>query len=123
MRQVLILLLLTSLSLSADENMEKILSGFLKKHQLPGLAAAVTQDGKIIASGAVGVRKSGSDAKVTLQDKFHIASCTKSMTATLAAMFVEEGKINWTSTIAEIFPEMKAGFLKDYHSSPIKSSY
>jgi len=44
---------------------------------------------------------------VTTNDQFHIGSCTKSMTATLAAMFIEEGKLRWDTTIAEVFPESK----------------
>ena len=30
------------------------------------------------------------------------------MTALLAAMFVEEGKIRWNSTVSEVFPEFSA---------------
>ncbi|MBI3875287.1 MAG: beta-lactamase family protein [Verrucomicrobia bacterium] len=75
------------------------------KHHLPALAAAVSLRGRVVAAGAVGVRKHGDPTPVTVGDKFHIGSITKSMTATLAAMFVERGKIKWQSTVAEQFPE------------------
>lgn len=42
---------------------------------------------------------------MTLHDKWHHGSLTKSMTATLAAVLVEEGVINWTTTVGEVFPE------------------
>ncbi len=44
----------------------------------------------------------GRNIKVTLDDRFHIGSDTKAMTATLAGMLVEEGKLRWDSTIGEV---------------------
>jgi len=72
------------------------------KYKLPALAAAVVKDGKIVASGAVGVRVSGTDIAVAVDDRFHIGSDTKAMTATLAGMMIDEGKLKWTSTIGEV---------------------
>jgi CubicO group peptidase (beta-lactamase class C family) len=43
---------------------------------------------------------------VTVDDKWHIGSCTKSMTAVVAAMLVEEGRFRWDTTLAEMFPEL-----------------
>lgn len=83
------------------------LEPFLKEGKVPGLAAAVVLHGKIVAAGATGVRKHGSPEKVTVEDKFHIGSCTKSMTGTLAAMLVKDGKIKWSSTVEEVFPDLK----------------
>ncbi len=40
----------------------------------------------------------------------HLGSCTKSMTATLVAIYVEEGKLRWDSSLKSIFedlPELK----------------
>jgi CubicO group peptidase (beta-lactamase class C family) len=76
---------------------------------MPALAAAVVQDGKIIASGAVGTRKYGENIPVTINDKFHLGSDTKAMTALLAAMLVERGKLRWNSTIGDVFPELASG--------------
>lgn len=75
-----------------------------EKHKLPALAAAAVREGAIVESAAVGVRKQGASDAVTIDDKWHIGSCTKSMTATLAAMLVEEGKLQWSTTVAEVFP-------------------
>src|SRR3954454_10886807 len=43
-----------------------------------------------------------------IEDRFHIGSDTKAMTALIAAMLVEAGKIRWTSTVGEVFPELAA---------------
>src|SRR5580765_3953321 len=85
----------------------QILEPIRKKHNLPALAFAVVKEGKICDRAAVGVRKYGDPTPVTIDDQFHIGSCTKSMTATLTAMFIEEGKLRWDSTIAEVLPDLK----------------
>ncbi len=95
-------------------SLDSLLEPIRAKANVPALAASVVRSNSIIAAGAVGVRKFGSPEKVTLEDKFHIGSCTKSMTATLAAMLVEEGKISWTTTIGESFPDWRGSIHRDY---------
>jgi CubicO group peptidase (beta-lactamase class C family) len=84
------------------------------KHKFPALAAAVVVNGKIVSTNAVGFRKHGGAEAVTVNDKFHIGSVTKSMTATVAAMLVEQGKISWTSTIGESFSDLGEQLHPDY---------
>jgi hypothetical protein len=55
--------------------------------------------------GTAGVRKRGTAERITIADQFHLGSCTKAMTATLVAMLVEEGKLNWTTTLGELFAD------------------
>ncbi len=85
-----------------------------KQYNLPALAVVVVKDGKICDRAAVGLRKEGDPTPVTIDDQFHIGSCTKSMTATLAAMLIEDGKLRWNTTIAEVFPEWKSKMDKQY---------
>lgn len=92
----------------AQTSLDDILTPYLARYDLPALAAAVVQDGKIVASGAVGTRRAGAAIPVTINDRFHIGSDTKAMTALLAAMLVEENKLRWDSTVAEVFPELSA---------------
>ena len=70
-----------------------------------GMGAAVLRGERIIAQGVAGVRKRGSAERITLDDRFHLGSCGKAMTATLVAMLVEEGKLNWTTTLGELFAD------------------
>ena len=93
---------------SAQTSLDDILTPYLARYDLPALAAAVVQDGKIVARGAVGTRRAGAAIPVTINDRFHIGSDTKAMTALLAAMLVEENKLRWDSTMAEVFPELSA---------------
>lgn len=94
-----------SLSAKAMDDVSTELRPLLKNPKVPALAVAVVLEGKVVAAGAAGKRKKGSPEEVTVDDKFHLGSCTKSMTATLAAILVQEGKISWDSTPAEIFKE------------------
>ena len=69
---------------------------------LPALAAAVVKNGTIVASGAVGTRVLGADMPVAGDDRFHLGSDTKAMTATIAASLVDEGRLRWDSTVGEV---------------------
>ena len=90
------------------------------EHKVPALAVVVTKDGVICDRAAAGVRKWGDTAPVTTNDVFHIGSCTKSMTATLTAMFIEQGKLRWDTTIAEMFPEWKGKMDKQYETVTVE---
>src|SRR5438552_2126923 len=54
-----------------------------KDHGLPAIAVAAIRHGKLVINAASGVRKLGSDEAVTIDDQWHLGSCTKSMTAML----------------------------------------
>ena len=49
-----------------------------------------------------GLRAADAKTQVALADQWHIGSCTKSMTATLAARLVEAGHIKWEATVGQI---------------------
>ena len=68
--------------------------------------------------GVAGLRKAGNPVKVELGDKWHLGSCTKSMTATLAATFVEEGIISWETTVGEALGK-QLKMLKGYESATL----
>jgi CubicO group peptidase (beta-lactamase class C family) len=91
-----------------------------KKYDLPALSVIVVKGGKIREREAVGVRKMGDPAPATTNDLFHIGSCTKSMTATLAAILIEEGKLRWDTTLAEVFPELKDSMDKQYENVTVE---
>jgi CubicO group peptidase (beta-lactamase class C family) len=76
-------------------------------HDAIALAAAVVDEKGVLAIGVAGLRQKGSTEQVQIEDKFHIGSCTKSMTAMLCGMLVEQEKLSWDSTIGGTFPELK----------------
>ena len=72
------------------------------KTGVPAIGVLLVVDGETRGIGYSGVRKAGTTTEVEADDRWHLGSCTKSFTATLAATFVEEGAISWESTIGEI---------------------
>lgn len=80
------------------------------KANLPALAGVVMRGSELAASGAVGIRAVGSPETVTIDDQFHLGSCTKSMTATMIARLVDQGTMRWDMTIGEVFPDLKGAF-------------
>ncbi len=79
-----------------------------EREGLPALAGAIVKSDGVLASGVVGVRKSGSSVAATLQDDWYLGSCTKIMTATLIGLLIDDGKVRFESTIADEFPDLAA---------------
>jgi CubicO group peptidase (beta-lactamase class C family) len=82
------------------------LQPYLARFGLPAVGAVVLHDGKVVASGAIGTRRVGTDIAVTINDRFHIGSDTKAMTVLLAAQFIQEGKLRWDTRLEEVYPEL-----------------
>lgn len=89
------------------EGLNILLDGYCEKYSLPAIGVAVVRDGRTVAMGVTGTRKAGEKIPATTTDRFHLGSDTKAMTALIAAMYVEQGKLRWDSTVEEIFPELK----------------
>lgn len=97
-------------------DLNSLLETIRARHDLPALGGAIVAHGQLVAIGAVGVRAKGSDEKVTIEDRWHLGSCTKAMTATLIGMLVEQGKLKWDTTIADVFPELRERMHADYRT-------
>jgi len=95
-------------------DLQQTLERIRREDDLPGLAAAIARSDGSIKAAAVGVRRLGNSDPIQLTDRFHIASCTKSMTATLAAMLVEQGRLRWTSRLTDILPELRSKIRPEY---------
>jgi len=88
-------------------NLADVLEPIRAQHGLPALAALVLRGDDVIAEGAVGVRRADGDAPVTLTDRWHLGSCTKSMTATLCALHVARGTLAWDTTVGAVFGDVE----------------
>lgn len=95
---------------AGDSQITRPLKPICETYEIPAVAGAVVRDSGLEAIGVVGVRRKGESVPVTPNDLWHLGSETKAMTATLFAVLVERGFIDWGSTVAEVFPEMVAEF-------------
>ncbi len=94
----------------ADERTNRVLAPVRDEHHLPGLIGAILVESRLATIGALGIRKIGFPAPITVTDQVHLGSCTKTMTATLIGMLVEDRKLGWNSTFRDIFPEEASTF-------------
>ena len=82
-----------------------ILDSLRYELDLPALAGAIVTDTSIIDAQAVGCRRYGGAANITNNDQFDLGSNTKAITAVLIGKLIDEGLLNWTTTLPEVFPE------------------
>jgi CubicO group peptidase (beta-lactamase class C family) len=88
--------------LGAIVSLDELLTETLDTHPLPSLVAWVFDAETTIAAGVSGVRKTGDPTPARKDDLYHLGSCTKAMTATLAARLVERGLVAWSDTAADV---------------------
>lgn len=91
----------------ASDAQEGSLQRIVDETGTPALAGAVVTREGLAFLEAAGVRRKGQDAKVTADDKWHLGSNTKAMTAALYGRLVEQGKARWGAILAELFPDLK----------------
>lgn len=76
----------------------------MKEWQVPGLALAVVERGRVVFSQGFGLREVGKTGPVTPRTIFAIGSSTKAFTATALAMLVDEGRIKWDAPVMGYLP-------------------
>ena len=86
--------------------MRSALVEFRDKHGVPALGAALVDRDGLIELDVVGVRVRGGDDPVRQDDRWHIGSCGKSMTAALYARLVERGDAEWGARLPDLFPDL-----------------
>ncbi|WP_444916723.1 serine hydrolase domain-containing protein [Microbulbifer sp. JMSA003] len=94
---------------SLQEFLEQILTNSRDSNNLPAVGVLVQIDGDIAAMAVDGVRAQGHNEIVTINDRWHIGSNTKAITATMVARLVEQGILQFEDTLADSFPS----FAKD----------
>ena len=85
------------------ENISPSLDQALTEHGLIGVAAGVTSTRGILALGASGVRRRGTATEVGLDDRWHLGSLGKAMTATVAADVIEGSSLEWQTPVESVF--------------------
>ena len=84
----------------------ELLALLVADDKVPALACAVIEDGVIAESSVAGVRSLGSDDLVEVNDRFHVGSVSKSMTATMIGRLVELELIDWETTVGEVLSDI-----------------
>jgi CubicO group peptidase (beta-lactamase class C family) len=87
-----------------------------RAYQIPELSYAVVNMTEILEMSTSGQHAIHLPDTACLNDRFHIGSNTKAMTAFMAARYVELGKLKWTTRFFELFPEWEKDSKPAYSS-------
>ena len=84
---------------AAVAKLDSIIEDALARTGVPGLAAAVVHDGRVLYAKGFGVRDVNSRARVNASTVFHLASVSKPLSATVVAGVVGKKVIDWTDPV------------------------
>jgi CubicO group peptidase (beta-lactamase class C family) len=87
--------------------MDNIFQSSINNKEVPGVAAIVIRNGKIIYHKSFGLADNQSNRALKKDDIFRIASMSKAITSTAVMMLWEEGKFQLDDPISKYIPEFK----------------
>ncbi len=116
---ILILSFLFALPVFAQQ-MSKTIDSIRKYRNVPGMIYAVFSTDAILDSGCSGVKRIRVKDPVRWNNRFMPGSNTIIATSYVAAKMVEEGKIQWNTTIGKLFPEWDGKIMKVYARLTLK---
>ncbi|HTV22464.1 MAG TPA: serine hydrolase domain-containing protein [Polyangiaceae bacterium] len=94
----------TPLSDEAWADLDAYVAGAIATFDVPGAAVALIENGQVTRVGTYGVLGVDDPAPVDADTRFMIGSLTKSMTTTLAATLVAEGRVDWDDAVSDYLP-------------------
>lgn len=94
-----------SLPAAAVTGVEKAITAYMSKHQVPGLSIAISRNNQIRWERGYGIADLENFVPVKAATVFPIASLTKSITAAAAYKLAEEGKLDLDAPIQKYVPE------------------
>jgi len=80
-----------------------------KQTNVPGVALAVIQDGKVVLEKGLGVRERGKDEPVTPSTLFMIGSMTKPLTSLMMARLIDNRTFSWDTPVTKLLPSFALG--------------
>ena len=91
-----------------------VLQDAMAEKAVPGMAAIVIRDFRVETEYFAGVRALGSPARIAPNDRWHLGSDGKAMTATLIAKLVDAGALSWERSLGEMLPDLASTMLPAY---------
>jgi CubicO group peptidase (beta-lactamase class C family) len=79
----------------------------MKSRDVPGMAIAIVEDGKIVHAAGYGVRKLGAADTVDADTIFPTGSTGKAVTAAALAILVDDGKLGWDDKVIDHLPDFR----------------
>ncbi len=92
-------------------------------YKIPAIAVTIMNSGTVYLQEIKGVRVFDKPTQASLDDYFHIGSCSKSVLAVIAARFIEQKKITWQTRFFDVFPELKANANDAYNDITLEDLF
>ncbi len=92
---------------SALKEFEGFVNTAIINHQVPGAAVAILKDTSIIFLKGYGLRDTRKPDLVSTRTIFRLGSVSKSLTASLTAVLVNEGILHWDDPVIDYLPDFK----------------
>ncbi|MBN1938552.1 MAG: serine hydrolase [Candidatus Aminicenantes bacterium] len=89
------------------DRLEKDIEKALRDFHVPGLSIGIVKDGRTVLLKGYGVKQAGGREPVDEHTVFGLGSATKTFTAGLAAVLVEEGRLGWGDRVADHLPDFR----------------
>jgi CubicO group peptidase (beta-lactamase class C family) len=89
------------------EKIDSLVHVVMNDWQIPGMAIAIIKDNDVILKKGFGTKSPEDFLPVDENTVFQIGSISKSFTAALIAMLVDEGKLSWSDKIIDHLPDFK----------------
>jgi CubicO group peptidase (beta-lactamase class C family) len=105
---------------SAMPRIDAIMRAYAAQRKIPGMVWGVIIDDRLAHVGTFGVRDRASNAPVTADTAFRIASMTKSFTALAILKLRDEGKLSLEDPVAKWIPEFARMQLPTRDTPPLR---
>lgn len=116
MRKLLPFLLIGISTICYGQKTVQFADSIRQSFHIPEISYAVIDSKSTLEIVALGRHSVDLPDTATLNDRFHIGSNTKAMTAFIIAKYVEKGKLQWTTKFFDVFPEWKAKSKTEYEN-------
>ncbi len=120
MKKITILIFLAVTNVCFGQQTAQFADTIRKNYNIPEISYAVVNPKAILEIDALGKHSINLPDAATLDDRFHIGSNTKAMTAFIIAKYVEKGKLKWTTKFFDLFPEWKEKSKSEYANITLK---
>ena len=114
MRKISTLIFLFITTICFGQKSIQFADSIRKTYNIPEISYAVIDDKSTLEIASLGRHSIDLPDTATLDDRFHLGSNTKAMTAFIIAKYVEKGKLKWTTRFFDIFPEWKENSKPEY---------
>lgn len=107
MKKITTIIFLLITTITFGQKTVQFADSIRSSYNIPEISYAVVDLKSTLEIAALGRHSIDLNDTATLNDRFHIGSNTKAMTAFIIAKYVEKGMLKWTTKFFDLFPEWK----------------